>query len=402
MPDGFAAKPGSFMLPRANRGGPARPRPATPPRGLRMRRQFLYIAGRLAGPFAAAALCLTAVVWLTQSLRFMELIVDRALPPATFLAFTALMTPSVLPVVLPVALFVAVLAVYSRLAADSELVVLRATGFSNPRLAAPAAAFGAVAAVAVLAIDLYVAPAGLREFKDRQHALRHSLAGALLREGAFNRPVDGVTIFVRERGADGGLRGVALHDDRDPRRPYTVIAERGALLAGPSGPLFALEDGSRQEFDADGGRASFLYFDRYAFDFAAESSVRRRTREASERFLGELLAPGERTDERRRREYRAEAYRRLIDPLHSAVLALIAAWAVLGGEFDRRRQWRRVLVGAGAGAAFLAAALVLRSAMVGEPRLAVLYGLAVLACAAAAARALFSEPRRRGAAAGAG
>ena len=75
---------------------------------------------------------------------------------------------------------------------------------------------------------------------------------------------------------------------------------------------------------------------------------------------------------------------------------------MLGGEFDRRRQWRRVLVGAGAGAAFLAAALVLRSAMVGEPRLAVLYGLAVLACAAAAARALFSETRRRGAAAGAG
>ena len=359
-----------------------------------MRRQFLYIAGRLAGPFAAAALCLTAVVWLTQSLRFMEMIVDRALPPATFLAFTALMTPSVLPVVLPVALFVAVLAVYSRLAADSELVVLRATGFSNPRLAAPAAAFGVLAAVAVLVIDLYLAPAGLREFKDRQHALRHSLASALLREGAFNRPVDGVTIFVRARGADGGLRGVALHDDRDPRRPYTVIAERGALLDAPGGPRFVLEDGSRQEFDADGGHASFLYFDRYAFDFAAAAGVRRR--EASERYLGELLAPGAGTNERLRREYRAEAWRRLIDPLHSVVLALVAAWALLGGEFDRRRQWRRVLVGAGAGAAFLAASLVLRSAMVGEPRLAVLYGLAVLACAAAAARGLFAETRRRG------
>ena len=38
----------------------------TDARGQAMQRQSLYIAARLGGPFLAAALCLTAVVWLTS------------------------------------------------------------------------------------------------------------------------------------------------------------------------------------------------------------------------------------------------------------------------------------------------------------------------------------------------
>lgn len=365
-------------------------------RGQAMQRQSLYISARLGGPFLAAALCLTAVVWLTQSLRFVDMIVNHGLPFSTFVLLTTLTLPSVLAIILPVAAFVATVAVYSRMIADSELVALRATGSSNARLAAPAIALGALVAVAVLAINLYAMPAGQRAFKDRQYELRHSLTGALLREGVFNTPLDGVTIFVRERAESGALRGVLVHDERNPAEPATVVARRGALLDAPQGPRFVLENGSRQQVDRLDGRASFLLFDSYAFDIAGGDPAPERSRNAGERYLHELLRPEDGIGERGRREFLAEAWHRAVSPLYAVVLALAACAGLLTGEFNRHRQQWRVVAIAASGAAFMAVAIGLRNAMAGAPWLAALYGLAVVTGGAVAARLLVAEPRRRG------
>lgn len=368
----------------------------TDARGQAMQRQSLYIAARLGGPFLAAALCLTAVVWLTQSLRFVDMIVNHGLPFSTFVLLTTLTLPSVLAIILPVAAFVATVAVYRRMIADSELVALRATGSSNARLAAPAVALGALVALAVLAINLYAMPAGQRAFKDRQYELRHSLASTLLREGVFNTPLDGVTIFVRERAGGGALRGILVHDERDPAEPATVVAERGALLDTPQGPRFVLENGSRQHVDRADGRASFLLFDSYAFDVASGKPAPERSRKAGERYIHELLRPEDAVGERGRREFLAEAWHRAVSPFYAVVLALTACAGLLAGEFDRHRQQWRVVAIAASGAAFMAAAMGLRNAMAAAPWLAGVYCLAVVACGVVAARLLIAEPRRRG------
>ena len=53
-----------------------------------MKRRFRYIAVRLAGPFAVVAACVTAVAWLTQSLRFIDLIVNHGLPMGCDVCYT--------------------------------------------------------------------------------------------------------------------------------------------------------------------------------------------------------------------------------------------------------------------------------------------------------------------------
>ena len=370
-----------------------------------MKRRFRYIAVRLAGPFAVVTACVTAVAWLTQSLRFIDLIVNHGLPIPTFFALTTLMLPSLLAIVMPAALFIAALHVYARMAADSELAALRATGSSNAALAAPAAALGALAAIAVLAINLWFMPASLRAFKDRQHELRQSLASTMLEEGVFDMANDGLTFYVRDRASDGALLGVLIHDSRDRSAPATtVIAERGAIAGTPGGPRFMLENGSRQQRD-ETGRVSYLHFERYAFDLAAAPAFPEgRFRKAGERYLGELLNPGAETGARERNEFLAEAYFRLTSPLHAVVLALIAAAAVLAGDFDRRGSLRRVLAGSCAGAAFIAGAFALRHAIAADPRIGPFYCLTVAVCGAAALFALSGRRRRRArpAAAGAG
>ena len=74
------------------------------------------------------AAALTCIVWLTQSLRFVEMIVNTGLSVTTFITFTLLLLPSFLSLIGPIAVFAAVMFTYTKMLNDSEIVILRATG----------------------------------------------------------------------------------------------------------------------------------------------------------------------------------------------------------------------------------------------------------------------------------
>ena len=97
-----------------------------------------YVLRQLVGATLFVTLALTGVVWLLQSLRFVDLIINRGLSALTFVHLTLLLLPTVLAYILPVALFCGVVYTYHRLIVDSEIVIMRATGLSQMALARPA------------------------------------------------------------------------------------------------------------------------------------------------------------------------------------------------------------------------------------------------------------------------
>ena len=78
--------------------------------------------------FVTAAL--SAAVWLAQSLRLVDLIVNRGLSIEVFLYLALLILPRFLDIVLPIGAFIAVLFVFNRLTSESELVVMRGAGWA--------------------------------------------------------------------------------------------------------------------------------------------------------------------------------------------------------------------------------------------------------------------------------
>ena len=307
-----------------------------------MRRFSTYIASHLFGPLLVVAFSFTGVVWLTQSLRFIDLIINKGLSFGLFLYMTVLLLPSLLTVILPISLFAAVLYTYNQLIVDREIVVLKATGLSNLRLALPALNLAGIVMVICYAINLYLMPLGFHEFKNIQFQVRNSFASLLLREGVFNTPVDGLTIYVRERGKDGELRGILVHEERSSSEPTTLMAESGKLVHTQNGPRLVLGNGNRQEVEKANGELSLLYFERYAFDFGdAVGLEAARFKEAKERSLVDLFWPADVVEERHRREFAAEGHRRLITPLVSLLFVLIGLGALFSGDFNRRGSNRR-------------------------------------------------------------
>src|SRR5947209_2975424 len=204
--------------------------------------------------FVTAAL--SAAVWLAQSLRLIDLCVNRGLSIELFLYLALLILPRFLDIVLPIGAFIAVLFVFNRLTSESELVVMRAAGLGPLALARPVFILAAGAFLVLLSLSAYFLPASNREFKDMQFEIRNRFVSALLQEGTFTTISDKLTIYISGRNERGEVVGLLVNDDRDKEQPVTILAERGAFADSSKGSRIIMVNGSRQRLDRATGKLS--------------------------------------------------------------------------------------------------------------------------------------------------
>jgi lipopolysaccharide export system permease protein len=320
-----------------------------------MRSLSLYVLRQIIGPFLLFTLLLTLVVWMTQSLRLLDLVINRGQSAGIFAYLTMLMVPSLLVVIVPIAFFGATLYALNKLNNDSELVVMWSAGVSRLQLAIPVFAAASAAMIITYSCSLYLMPLGQRVMKDKVFDIRADIGAAILREGAFTTPSDGLTVFIRELSPGGEIRGILVHDNREPKRPVTYLAESGVLAQTQEGARLIMLNGNIEQGEESGSRLSRLKFDRYVFDLDQYASPQRASdRETSERYLWELfnpqfIGPGQ---EMRRGVYFSEAHNRLSGPLYCLTFALIALAATAKDRMTRGSYALRL-----AGAALMGAAL---------------------------------------------
>jgi lipopolysaccharide export system permease protein len=320
-----------------------------------MRRLNFYIMRQIIGPFALVTLLLTSVVWLSQALGMLDLVINQGQSALVFVQLTGLIIPTLLVIILPIAFFAGTLYALHKLNGDSELVVMWAAGVSRFQLATPVLLCALGVMLLTYACGLYFMPAGQRALREKVFEIRTDIGAAILREGAFTAPSAGLTVFIRELGTGGEIRGILVHDSRDGQLPITYLAENGIVAQTPDGARLIMENGNIQQSDGDGAQLSMLQFDRYVFNldqFAGPPSATER--EASERYISELLypeltGPGQ---EARRNLYWAEGHDRLSSPLYCIAFALIALVATATGHLGRSSYAMR-LTGAGIAAAAL-------------------------------------------------
>src|SRR6266581_4853900 len=231
-----------------------------------MRRLDRYILRQCFGVMVFVTAALSAAIWLAQSLRLIDLIVNRSLSIDIFLYLAALILPRFLDIVLPIGVFIAVLFTFNRLTAESELVVMRSSGLSHVALAKPVLMLAGIAFLVLMSLSVYFLPASNRAFKDLQFEIRNRFVLSLIQEGTFTTISDKLTIYVRSRDDRGEVTGLLINDSRNPQRHVTIVAERGAFVDSPAGSRIVMVNGNRQQFDAETRKLSLLTFDSYTLD----------------------------------------------------------------------------------------------------------------------------------------
>ena len=232
---------------------------------------------------------------------------------------------------------------------------------------------------------LYLMPAGLRAMKDKVVDIRSDIGAALLNEGEFNTPAKGLTVFIRELDSDGAIRGVFVHDNRNPKRPVTYFAQSGQLAQTSAGARLIMNDGTIEASGQAGAQLQVLKFDRYVFDLDQFAGPTRATdRATSERFLPELLDPDPSLPAKPRNGFIAEAHNRLSQPLYCLVFALVALAAILRGRRARGANALRITLAVAYGVAVRVAGYGVQGLAARDPSMNVLFYLIPLLGAAGA------------------
>jgi len=322
-----------------------------------------YVLRQLFAGMLLVSAGLTCIIWLSQSLRFVEMIVNRGLSAGTFVYMTMLLLPNFLTVILPIALFTVIVFTYSKMVTDRELVVMRAAGVGQFGLSKPALIITFLTLIFGYILNLYLLPESYRAFRLLQWEIRNTYSHVLLKEGSFNAISGDVTVYVRERAPDGQLLGILVHDERDETAPVTLMAERGALVDTGKGPRVVMYNGNRQTVGAN-AKLSILYFDRYVFEVPTSTeSISERFREPRERSMSELihLEDAEGVTERDWGKYKVELHKRFVSPLMGVGYAMVGLACLLYGPITRRSQTMRIVTAVSIMIALQGAALSLEN-----------------------------------------
>jgi lipopolysaccharide export system permease protein len=325
-----------------------------------------YIFRQLALGTVLVSIGLAFLVWLTQSLQFLQYVINKGLAIGTWLKLTVLLLPWFLSVILPAALFLVVLFIYNKLIVDRELVVAQAAGVSRLGLARPALLSAAGAVAVGYSLTLLIVPASFQAFRELQWNVRNDVSQIMLREGMFNQLGKDLTVYVRGRGERGDLLGVLIHDTRSSQESLTIMAERGAVARTDVGSRIHLINGSRQVLTTGTGNLSVLYFDSYELDFGSlKSTAEDRYETAREISTWALLNASEATGFSPviAPRLKAQGHQRLVDPLNALGFACIGLAFLLTGAFNRHGQVARIV-------AAIAAVTLVQAAALGAVNLA--------------------------------
>ncbi|MEZ0224054.1 MAG: LptF/LptG family permease [Alphaproteobacteria bacterium] len=306
-----------------------------------------YLMKNLLSATLFVALTLTAVIWLTQSLKLLELVANSDAPPLLFIKLVALSLPRFLEVILPISLVTAILFVYNKMIMDNELIVMRSCGFDQYAMARPALILAGGITAVLLVLTTYLSPMSYSAMLQLRDSVKAQYSAFLVREGVFNTFGKNMTVYVRARNENGDLTGLMIHDMRDEHKPpATITAKRGRIAMNGDIPTIIVFDGMRQQMDDDTSAITRLYFSRYTVEInSLGSEPRKRRRDANERTLPELLSPDTTILQERQNSdlFLAEAINRIASPFNTLSYTMIALTAILLGPFNRRGQNQKVM-----------------------------------------------------------
>ena len=304
-----------------------------------------YILSNILKPFFAISLVLTGVVWLSRSLKYIDLIINKGLSLSSYFWFVGLIAPKILALLLPLISYVAIIYTYQKLKTDSELLVMESFGLSKIFLIVPAIIFALFIAILLFFIETYVSPNNYKIFKNFQSDLRNNFVMSTLQAGSFHNPIQGLTVYIDKVSKNGTVKNILIHDSREKNIESTIIAKEGILSNINNEANIIVFNGSRYVYNNASQKTTILKFAKYEFQMnLIEKKNIARFKQVEERSFKELFYPNENLSNKIKNEFHAEGHRRLTSPILVLFMCTLASFTVLFGEFNRKILVRNIII----------------------------------------------------------
>ena len=209
-----------------------------------------YILSEVTQHAAIGVALFTFVIFMRDLGKLLEIVVRDSAPLPSVLRLFLLTLPVAATITIPMGLLVGILIGLSRLAADSEVTAMRASGIGAWRFVAIVSIFTVFAWLAALANSIWLAPWSSAELAGLQERLRSSQASFEVQPRVFYEDFKNMVLYVEDvrSGSNASQwRGVFLADVSDAAAPRITMAKNGVVISeDPSSLHMHLEQGSQQ------------------------------------------------------------------------------------------------------------------------------------------------------------
>ena len=301
-----------------------------------------YLFDQLLRTAFAVTLTLVGIMWLFQTIRILELVINRGAPLSDFLIMSVTVIPLWLTIAIPIGTFVSVMWVFHRALMDRELLVAQASGRSAMQLARAPLALGVAATIFLVLNSVFVLPLSFGVYKEIQFKLRNTIPTVMLQDNVFIDVVDGMTMLIGKKYKDGLAENVFIHDEQKDGVIVTMSARSGRFIEKDGQPAIILRDGQRFEMNKDEDAGATLTFETHTVSITPRERKQstRMPIEMNEDSIANLLDPSTSPDERYINQRAAEGHYRIISPFLALTLVLVATTGVLYGQI-RRSTWSK-------------------------------------------------------------
>jgi LPS export ABC transporter permease LptG/LPS export ABC transporter permease LptF len=210
-----------------------------------------YILGEILSHTLIGCALFTFVLFMRDLPHILEMMVRNSSTFTNVLEIFLFTLPNTFRVTIPMAVLVGVLLGLSRLAADSEIIAMRASGLGIGYFVRVSAIVAVAGMLIGLANTLYLAPRANQAILDMQQQLETTQASYEIQPRVFYEDFKNMVLYVQDVRAGAGAsnwRQVFMADVSDPADPLITTAASATVASDSSQELLMrLRDGSRHE-----------------------------------------------------------------------------------------------------------------------------------------------------------
>ena len=279
---------------------------------------------------------LLGVIWLSQSFRSINLIIEKGANLSDFFILSLFSFPSWLIIALPFGTFAGCMISYLKLQNDKEIIVMKSAGMSPFKISKPALLVALTCSVTLFIISHFILPKTYTNFKLLQNEIRNSKQEFIFKDNVFINFNKNQTIFIGKITKSNLLEEIFIQDKTDSLNVVEYFSKRGNIYIDDDINLRMIE-GTRVSTDQK-GRSTILNFDNYNLTVkenkSKNNSVSNRVVEYNEFNFFELLEKAEK-DHTNHGKLLAEAHTRNTVFFMPFIFALIVMLTILNDNYSR-------------------------------------------------------------------
>jgi LPS export ABC transporter permease LptG/LPS export ABC transporter permease LptF len=210
-----------------------------------------YILGEILSHTLIGCALFTFVLFMPELPHILEIVVRNSSSLTDMVEIFLFTLPSLFRLTIPMSVLVGILLGLSRLAADSEVIAMRASGMGIGYFVRVASIVAAAGTLLGLGNSLYLAPRANQAILDMQQSLETQQASYEIQPRVFYDDFKNAVLYVQDVRSGAGAsnwRQVFMADVTDPSNPIVTTAASATVVSDNTQTLMMrLRDGARHE-----------------------------------------------------------------------------------------------------------------------------------------------------------